>query len=149
MLYFTQGGSFIIGGYTVYMYIYKVFEDIHVCIDNLYVPVPHSPDHTHSLANPPPLLPHLSTNHVTHISTQSSSRQQLCLYDANPSRVQQKTAIYELSEVDSIDDGGEREDMEYDPPGGQGDFFGTNGKSVHVVVTQDPNYLDNGGGVSD
>ena len=43
----------------------------------------------------------------------------------------------------------EREDMEYDPPGGQGDFLGTNGKSVHVVVTQDPNYLDNGGGVSD
>lgn len=67
------------------------------------------------------------------------------MYDSNPSRVQQRTAIYELSEADSVDENGDRDENEYETVPIDS-FMGTNGRPVHVVVTtQDPNYIDNGG----
>ncbi len=77
----------------------------------------------------------------THATPQSS--RQLYMYDTNPSRIQQRTAIYELSEADSVDENGDENEYE------TMDIRFRNNKAVHVVVTQDPNYIDNGGSISD
>ena len=86
------------------------------------------------------MVPIMSQSHIS----QQSSRQ-LYMYDTNPSRVQQRTAIYELSEADSVDENGDRDENEYETLDSR--FNGS--KAVHVVLTQDPNYLDNGGDLSD
>lgn len=108
------------------------------------------------LANPPPLLPQINTGHITAVTQQQSTQgagppaqqqptsRPLYMYDTNPSRVQQRTAIYELSEADSVDENGDRDDNEYETVPVDS-FIGANGRAVHVVVTtQDPNYIDNG-----
>ena len=43
-----------------------------------------------------------------------------------------------------MDENGDRDDNEYETLHVDG-LLGANGKAVHVVVTQDPNYLDDGG----
>ena len=70
------------------------------------------------------------------------------MYESHPTRVQQRTAIYDLSETDPFDENGGQVGDEYDSLRMDG-LVGSNGKHVHVVVTSDPNYLDIDGDTSD
>ena len=113
------------------------------------------------------MIPHItpsfanSTSRVLSIATSapsttsSVSSRQACIYEPNPTRIQQKTAIYELSESDTYDDvnagniittsGGNDLDVSR-----LGTLLGPNGRSVHVVVTCDPNmYSGMDGDISD
>jgi hypothetical protein len=110
-------------------------------------------------ANPPPIIPpqsmgtanatsimnsstpsgqiHLPLNNIIGSSTTSGGNngpRQLYMYEQTPARIHQRTAIYDLNEYDSYDEGSnEQEQVSHIYSGGP------NGKTVHVVVACDPN----------
>lgn len=66
------------------------------------------------------------------------------MYEPNPTRVQQRTAIYELSDPEGLEENGQTTEMEV---GLRRTFLGP--KTVHVVLAHDPNITDMEGELSD
>ena len=69
------------------------------------------------------------------------------MYEPNPTRVQQRTAIYELSDPEGLEENGQTTEIEAGLR--RGTFLGPNGKTVHVVLAHDPNITDMEGELSD